>query len=213
MRKLMTWIFVLALSASYITSAGAVEIEQNHNLIDNIEIEQLSEEYDLQELTAEQIPEGIVPIEFETVDDAERFLESLFDSCTIGDAYNEDEVVQSSVIQGVLASGASSGIQTKDIPDTNIYLWKGVGTLSYTWEEPGSYKKFVDITDFEAYYSGLELFVDYELKGYSYDFNAINTEVTITFTGKTTYYIFINGIGKIASRVDTSDVSFSASDT
>ena len=175
-------------------------------------IQALSDEYNLKDISVDQIPDGIVPIEFETVEEAENFLELVAKNDS-PDIEVVPPVEYDGSNQQLSLAAVHTAVQTKKIPNTNIYLLEGEGYLTYTWDQNGSYKKFVEVTDFDAGYVGMTAFVGYNLRSWAPNFNAIKTSVTITFTGTTEYYLVIKGIGKFYERSDTSDVTFYAEDT
>jgi hypothetical protein len=218
--------FLVMLSCLAIT-VSATELSENESLKsskemtdesiftlnnkDMTEISALEKSYDLQRIEDNQIPSGITPLEFNTVEEAEAFLEKINSAKNMHVDCAQEEMIINNIIQAAAATG--SGVMSKTVPGTNAYLFQGTATLNYKWytDNTNGDKRFSSVTGFSATYTGVTLFVGYDLMSYSSNIIDSGRTAGVTFTGRTKFYLVIKGVGEIYSTVDTTYMEFYSS--
>ena len=177
-----------------------------HQDLPNEALESLSKEYNLKQIDV--IPEGITPLYFDTIEEAQVFLEDKQNKKVID--FSELKVYDESAggivpisnypISEPIESYDENTIEilTTKTGDVTCLSWlpSPAGNINlkvwYTWSSKVGQHHFKSVTNASSYFTGVPAIIDYE-EIYSYAELTSNTELYAHCEGILIYFIIIQG--------------------
>ena len=179
-----------------VSAAGGVSAQE-------ITLEELVESNDnMRILSDEDIPEGQMFLEFDTVEEFEDCVNELEEHSKKSTEEAREQYQNAGIASAIdmtedvalpYASSTLTGSQTKSISSISGHTRGGKAYVKYKYVIVDSVKKFKSLSNFYVTYTGDTSFIDFELVDYTYKFIDNARTLAITFTGRTTYYVVVAG--------------------
>lgn len=148
--------------------------------------EYIAEQLGGEAITEDELPEGVVPIEFDTVEEAKEYLEeqeSLIDDAVNDLEENTDESLNSLRKRGFSASerGVLTAKFITGLDALNVYV-------NYTYGD----SKFISVDSVTTSHTGVTIGNEWNLDTYTYYYGANGRRLYLTIYGHWDHYILVN---------------------
>lgn len=175
-------------------------------------IAELKKQYDIRSLKAAELPDGIIPLAFDTVEEAVAFLDCI-NKTFLARPSKPLQPLNDNTSPRETRATIYNGSLSKVVPDTDFLgLWEGMGFVTFTWQYVNGQKQFVKCTDFSADFVGTTTFVKFNMQSWYDTMTNTNRTMSITFSGITDIYLSWPGEIILQSIPATSTVDYYASE-
>lgn len=172
-------------------------------------LNEISKKYELKDVKVSDIPEGIIPLKFDSAEELDKYLESLKankkeEKPLIIKNTNND--FQANNNFQALASSYPTGSQSQKLSSFVTGSWNM--SVTYTYDPDMKPKRFVSCSNISIYMSGITIGTNW--KKIDDDFTLLDGRRTLYAKewGVAEHYIILEGTGKIFEEPRTFDAYF-----